>query len=545
MSAPVANPPLPADRHGDENRGHAGRVSAYLCYALLTLVIVLFAAIRYRLREMPLERDEGEYAYAGQLILQGVPPYQLAYNMKLPGTYVAYAAIMAVFRQTPSGIHLGLLVMNAITTWLMFLLARKFFGLLPSVVASATYALLSTSPVVLGLEGHATHFVVFFAIAGLLLLFNGLEKEKPWSLFGAGGLLGMAFMMKQPGIFFPIFGAVYLLTHEWKRSPGLRRLLSRAGVYTLGTVLPFAITCLVLYRAGVFKKFWFWTVSYARTYGASVTFLQGFGNLRSMATLVVGAAPFIWMIALLGVTPFLWDEAAKRSGRFCLAFLLFSFLAVCPGLYFRPHYFIVLLPAVSLLVAAAVNSATRAFAKLGSGRIFAVLPAVLFLAAFAGSLLGQKEFLFVMDPVSACRWRYPIDPFVELVEVGNFIKTHTAKSERFAVLGSDPQTYFYAKRRSVTGYMYMYPLTEDQPYAEFMQRELVSDIETARPNFIVWVYDWDIAPDRQQLIVTWMAQYLPTNYVPVKVIMQPDSGVGEATLSHRPTPMIVVFRRRT
>src|ERR1700680_276429 len=132
MSTPVANRPLPADRHGDESKRHADRVSAYLCYALLTLVIALFAAIRYRLREMPLERDEGEYAYAGQLILQGVPPYQLAYNMKLPGTYGAYALIMAVFGQTHSGIHVGVLVMNAITTLLMFLLARRFFAPLPS-----------------------------------------------------------------------------------------------------------------------------------------------------------------------------------------------------------------------------------------------------------------------------------------------------------------------------------------------------------------------------------------------------------------------------
>jgi hypothetical protein len=48
--------------------------------------MLLFAAIRWCLRDMPLERDEGEYAYAGPLILQGIPPYQIAYNMKLPGT---------------------------------------------------------------------------------------------------------------------------------------------------------------------------------------------------------------------------------------------------------------------------------------------------------------------------------------------------------------------------------------------------------------------------------------------------------------------------
>ena len=57
---------------------------------LVVLGILLFVGfIRVRLLEMPLERDEGEYAYAGQLILQGIPPYELAYNMKLPGTYYA------------------------------------------------------------------------------------------------------------------------------------------------------------------------------------------------------------------------------------------------------------------------------------------------------------------------------------------------------------------------------------------------------------------------------------------------------------------------
>ena len=52
---------------------------------------------------MPLERDEGEYAYAGQLILQGIPPYELAWNMKFPGVYVAYAALMSVFGQIAGG----------------------------------------------------------------------------------------------------------------------------------------------------------------------------------------------------------------------------------------------------------------------------------------------------------------------------------------------------------------------------------------------------------------------------------------------------------
>jgi hypothetical protein len=47
-----------------------------LPWLLLGLVLFLNFAIRWHLRGIPLERDEGEYAYAGQLILHGVPPSQ-------------------------------------------------------------------------------------------------------------------------------------------------------------------------------------------------------------------------------------------------------------------------------------------------------------------------------------------------------------------------------------------------------------------------------------------------------------------------------------
>src|SRR6266550_1688580 len=92
---------------------------------LAVIVFGLAAVIRIRLLGIPLERDEGEYAYAGQLILQGIPPYKLAYNMKFPGTYAAYAGIISIFGQTMTGIHLGLLLVNAATIALIFFLGRR------------------------------------------------------------------------------------------------------------------------------------------------------------------------------------------------------------------------------------------------------------------------------------------------------------------------------------------------------------------------------------------------------------------------------------
>ena len=191
---------------------------------------------------------------------------------------------MAVFGQTPSGIHLGLLFVNLGAIVLLFFLARRLFDPYAAVIASATYALMSTSPAVLGLRAHATHFVILAALGGFVLLLRGLESRRALTLFWSGLLFGVAVLMKQHGVFLGIFAFGVLLHNEWsskiaanttdsaagvlqsagtdaKKSllPGLRRL---AG-FSFGTLVPYALTCLVLWRAGVFKNFWQWTVVYA------------------------------------------------------------------------------------------------------------------------------------------------------------------------------------------------------------------------------------------------------------------------------------------
>src|SRR5262249_5050349 len=125
---------------------------------------------------MPLERDEGEYAYAGQLMLQGVPPYKLAYNMKLPGTYAPYAVMMAIFGQTPPGIHIGLALVNCASIVLVYLIGRRILDETTGLVAAVTFGLMSLSPSVLGLAAHATHFVAFFALAGTLMLLRAVQS---------------------------------------------------------------------------------------------------------------------------------------------------------------------------------------------------------------------------------------------------------------------------------------------------------------------------------------------------------------------------------
>ena len=97
-------------------------------WAGLAVALLLAAVCRLHLLQIPLERDEGEFAYMGQLILHGIPPYLLAFNMKLPGIYYAYAALMGVFGTTTGAIHFGLLLVNFATIVMVFFMAKRLFG---------------------------------------------------------------------------------------------------------------------------------------------------------------------------------------------------------------------------------------------------------------------------------------------------------------------------------------------------------------------------------------------------------------------------------
>jgi 4-amino-4-deoxy-L-arabinose transferase-like glycosyltransferase len=220
------------------------------------LVMVFFAFVRVRLRNMPLERDEGEFAYVGQLMLQGIPPYKIACNMKLPGTYAAYAAMMAVFGETASGIRIGLMLVNVAATVVVFLLAKYLYGPLAGTIAGVTYSFLSCRPGVLGVYAHATQFVVLAALAGILLLLHAIDTGRTDLYFCSGLCLGLAFLMKQPGVLFAVFAGLYWMWREWRRPFPCRKVAVRGGTLFAGLVLPFGLTCLMLFRAGVFPSFW-------------------------------------------------------------------------------------------------------------------------------------------------------------------------------------------------------------------------------------------------------------------------------------------------
>lgn len=482
-------------------------------WILAAAVFGVVIAIRIRLLAIPLERDEGEYAYAGQLILQGVPPYQLAYNMKFPGTYGAYALIMSVFGQTITGIHLGLLVVNAATIALVFFLGRRLVNSIAGLAAAMSYAVLSVSPSVLGFAGHATHFVLLPVLCGILLLFHPADRQSLTRLFASGLVFGIGVLMKQPAIFFALFGVTYVIYRNLRRRARAGEFLVQSLIFSFGVVLPFGLTSLFLWKIGVFGRFWFWTIDYARQYGGLVSLRQAPQIFFYSAREVFFAGWPIWVLAGIGLVAGLWNPQTRRVAIPLLGLSFFSVLAVCPGFYFRLHYFVLVLPSVSLLAGFAISKLWELIAN----RVM-VVRFICFLilgAAVAWPIVADSQFLFVDSPVDASRKIYPESPFAESIRIGEFLRERTSPGDTIAVLGSEPQLYFYSDRHSATGYIYTYGLMESQKYAVQMQQEMIREIERARPKFLIFVVmpdSWLQRSDSERTIFNWANQYTAQNY---------------------------------
>jgi hypothetical protein len=112
------------------------------------------------------------------------------------------------------------------------------------------------------------------------------------------------------------------------------------------------------------------------------------------------------------------------------------------------------------------------------------------------------------------------NPFPEAIEVARHIAADTTVKDRIAVLGSEPEIYFYARRRSATGHIYMYGLMETHRFAAAMQQAAIREIEAAAPRYLVFVtvtYSWLRRPESDQAILRWMNAYMSRHYEVVGV----------------------------
>ncbi len=517
-------------RMDPEPQSSAKAVEPEFLYVLLLIAVTAATTlIRLHLLSVPLERDEGEYAYIGRLVLQGVTPFEEAYNMKMPGIYGVYALTMGIFGESIEGIHAGLLIASLATILLIFILGRRVLSPLVGCVAGASYATMSLSPSLLGPFAHAEHFVLPPVLLGMVALHDALASGKGSRILFAGVLTGLGFIILQLGAPFITFGLCYLLYVErMERGLPWKSVGVRLGLFGIGAILPFSFVCLSMLIGGVFDTFWFWTFHYAREYALQMDLRSGLVLLHMATSEMMRSLWAPWVLAFIGLLSTLGKRIGDNARFFCLTFFVFSFLATCPGFYFRQHYFVLLLPAIALLAGVGVEAAEVMLAGGRGTKVRGAVAVSLILTAALLPLFQERRLLLDTPLTALSRQIYSPNPFAESVEIGQYLKERTAPDDRIAIIGSEPQIYFYAERRAATGYLYTYPLMENHRFARGMQEEMIRQIEAAAPRYLVFVHietSWLPRAESEGLILGWFNVYQRQHYKVVGVvdILSPDT----------------------
>lgn len=444
------------------------------------LVGALALGLRATVADVPLERDEGEYAYTAWAWLAGDVPYRDSFLQKPPGAVAVYAGILRTLGATPGAIHWGAQLWTLGTLACVLALGWRWFSAPAALAAGLLLVLLTVDPVFLGNAANTELLALLPLAAGMLAAERSVAGPAARWAFAAG-LAGAAALSFKP-VAAPVV-AVAAARIAW----GTRGRLAPLAAYAAGGLGAGAAGVAYFVAAGAWQPFFDATVRYNLAYGTSLPFSAYWASLRlqagellpSLAPLVLVAAAGLALRLRPGSAP---GAAPGRGFAWSLAWLGAACLAASAGGYFRNHYFMFVAPPLALLAGAGLDEAARRLGRDPRTRLLAVAgAAVLVLHA----VWSAPWYYLPGDPAAKCRRLYANNPFVESLAVADWVARHSTATDRLFVFGSEPQVLFYARRRSATRYIFVYPLLAPFPGVRERQQEALRQVRAARPAFIV------------------------------------------------------------
>jgi 4-amino-4-deoxy-L-arabinose transferase-like glycosyltransferase len=495
----------------------------------VALGLVVAAVILYVLRrhfiDIPLERDESAYAYLGKRALEGQIPYRDFYEMKPPLLFYSYAVLVALFGYSAAGLHWAALALGFWNSIWVYAIGARFFGFFYGFVACLSYVLLIANPFTTAMLAESELVLMAFILPGLYCLLRwdyaqnaGARRQNRW-LFVSGFLLACGVLVRQSGVFFFGVAALLPVLVFWQQSPrSFPNLLKWAGWAAAGALAPVIASLLFIQMLGVWDEFWFWNVEYGSTYASSLS-PEIWMNAFSLAfSLVSRSAEWYWVFAGLGLVALLTPRLPGRYRLLLPALAVVSFLAVTPGKRFYTHYWLQLLPALALLMAAFFYHAEQwvatAMPRTNWRPVMAGLTALLLLIPVA----RFSPTLFRGDYDRILRTLFPGNPFPEDKVLADLLAAKMQPDDQVAVLGSEPQYYVYLDKKASSKHFYMAFTMRPIPQSEGWQQEALDSIKSRNPRFIVFnfvEYSWMPKKDSKMILYEGSYRLARQNYRPV------------------------------
>jgi 4-amino-4-deoxy-L-arabinose transferase-like glycosyltransferase len=464
-----------------------------LCGALLVVLVLGLPTLI-----IPFSTDNAIFALGARTILSGHVLYRDFWEIKTPGIYFTYALAFIPFGEHMVSLRLLDIVNTLLATTAIYLLGRRYFGERAGIFAGSLYGIAYFTLAGLDGLGEAESFVALPVVLSLLLYQAKPGKAANRGAFLSGVLLGLAVSIKVSAVFY-VFAlpAIELLFREGKLQivPAARRLSLAAGGFL---VMP-AVFTVYLIVGGALKDFidiqrlhvWPYTSLHWSPPGES--YLHFFARVShdymlANLFLVVPAAGAL-LIALAG----------KRRKEITLLTVLAAISLITvwsQGKFFRYHYLVMVFP-LALMAGFALDEVISyvSLQRFRGQQIAAYALAGVFLVAltpgvftesvaqyryFLGNAIGKTS---LAD--NEARWGefYRCNH-----EVVDYIKANGNGDDSTFVWGLWPVIYWWVDEPLVTRFIFDTPLTATWA-PETWRKELVNDLETRQPHFIVVARD--------------------------------------------------------
>jgi hypothetical protein len=452
----------------------------------LGVVLVVSFAVRWPFRNVVLIRDEGEYAYLGQQILRGAVPYLEVYNQKTPLVFYLMAAIQKLDGPDLAVLRIATAGYGLLTTLMTYFLARRLFN--PAVALGSSVALSAMTFDQCGIHHSASteFFMLLWIVVGLDLWYLGRSPRRPWVILLAGVAAGLAYQTKQSGMAILAFFVLERFWHKVRQGAAdswyatikdaALAVLGFGGI--LGGVLAFfaAQGAASQYVECTWTNNWEYVSR--RYHGPSATMEL----IQQVVVTVARQDAGLWLSGVVGVACLAFLRPPGKASELWLLLALLGGAAVGAGAPFVHYYEPIIVP-LALGNGWAMAWLCRQVARTGNGFWLRCLLSASLIVPWIWPVAYWRSLL-VMTEAQRSELNEVFPPFAVAPQVARYLAEHTDPDECILILGSEPETYYYAERRACTRLVFTFPMLGPYAYAPRLWDEFQRDFHTHSPRYV-------------------------------------------------------------
>jgi 4-amino-4-deoxy-L-arabinose transferase-like glycosyltransferase len=320
----------------------------------------------------------------------------------------------------------------------LFVTARTLFDTRTGFIAALLYSLFQPAISFKNIQLNGELLMNLPIVWAWAIAFASDKSKKRPLLFLAGVVICLAFLLKQPAAIAAVPLGLYLLLPSYRASRGLARAdsLVQFLIFAAGFWITLGGAVFLLHKQGTLADAIYWVV---RDHASSFFF---WGRcVHGTLIFTIACLPLLIAAALARNV---WSE--RRAEWLALVMLLIaSIIGTSAGGRFYSHYYIQLLPPLTLLAAPFFSRCW--FAKSNTRSQWLHHPAI----AYVWLALTVVVFPIV-------KWRELIE-FRQPTEAGSYLLARHSSNERLFVWGQMAGIYLEAEMRPACRYVATFPLT--------------------------------------------------------------------------------------